>query len=245
MTNQEITIGAVIAGRAVSRDEVLAWEAERLPKAARKIGLTVPAGDLARQRAAFTDSKLALGPDEIRRRLARDIRLAAAVARGSTRLSFGRRTTSACDLHVTGGSAGAFVDWFTDTGRDDYARSMIAANPDHFLIDTAPDGRQEVIETTGGSPLATQFFVDYNDTSPLVTPRDPAFPVEAAGVARTDRGLAIGGVRHEFRDEGDGFLARLCVEFPRLTAPSMIAAHRWHLACEFSNWIEAAFAPVG
>jgi hypothetical protein len=34
---------------------------------------------------------------------------------------------------------------------------------------------------------------------------------------------------------------QLCVEFPLLTAPHMIAAHRWHLACEFGNWIEAAF----
>jgi hypothetical protein len=75
-----------------------------------------------------------------------------------------------------------------------------------------------------------------------VTPRDHAFPVEASGVARTGGELAIGGVRHKFRDEADGFRARLCVEFPWLTAPYLIAQHRWHLACEFSNWIEAAFA---
>jgi hypothetical protein len=30
-----------------------------------------------------------------------------------------------------------------------------------------------------------------------------------------------------------------------LAAPPMIAAHRWHLACEFSNWITAAFAALG
>lgn len=245
MPNETPTIRAVIKGRPVTRDEVLAWEAKRLPKAARKIGLPVPAGDLADQRDAFTDSKLALGAAEVRRRLARDIRLADATARATTQLSRGRRATSICDLHVTGGSASEFVAWFTETGRDDYARSMIAANPDHFLIDTATDGRQEVIETTGGSPLATRFLVDYDDTSPLVTPRDQAFPVEAAGVARTDTGLAIGGVRHEFRDEPSGFHARLCVEFPTLIAPHMIAQHRWHLACEFSNWIEFAFTTTG
>ena len=53
-------------------------------------------------------------------------------------------------------------------------------------------------------------------------------------------GLAIGGVRHEFRDEPGGFHARLCVEFPLLTVPHLLDQHRWHLACEFSNWIEAA-----
>lgn len=202
----------------------------------------MPSGDLARQKIAFADAKLALGADEIRRRLERDIRLADLVARTAAGLSRGRRAISLCDLHVTGGTAADFVDWFAATGREDYARSMVAAHPDHFLIDTAPDGRQEVVETTGGSPLATRFFVDYVDVSSLVTPRDVAFPLELSGVARTGADLTIGGVRHEFRDEAGGFHARVRVEFPVLTAPHMIGQHRWHLACEFSNWIEAAFA---
>lgn len=76
----------------------------------------------------------------------------------------------------------------------------------------------------------------------LVTPRDPEFTLDVSGVARTSGGHAIGGVRHEFQEHADGFRARLHVEFPLLTAPSMLSAHRWHLACEFSNWTEAAFA---
>jgi hypothetical protein len=235
------TIEAVIAGSAITRAQVLEWEAARIAKAARKIGLPVPGGSLDRQKLAFADGKLALGPNEIRRRLARDIRGADAVARTSTRLSFGGRAISVCDLHVVGGNAEDFVDWLVDSGRNDFSRSMIAAHPDHFLIDTDADGLLEVIETTGGSPLATRFFVDYEDASPLVTVRDPAFSVEAAGVARTERGMAIGGVRHQFRNYSNGFHARLQVEFPRLTAPWMIAQHRWHLACEFGNWVEAAF----
>lgn len=237
-----VSITASIDGREVSRSKVRDWEARRMPKAARKVGLGMPSGDLARQRTAFAEDKLALGADEIRHRLARDLRLADLTARATASLSRGRRTHSSCELQVTGGSAAAFVDWFAATDRTDYALSMVAANPDHFLIDTADDGSQEVIETTGGSPLATRFFVDYVDMSSLVTPRDPAYPLDLSGVARTERGLPIGGVRHEFRDVPGGFVARVHVEFPLLTAPTMIAGHRWHLACEFSNWIEAAFA---
>lgn len=110
MAAENLTIDAVITGRAVTRQEVLAWEAKRIPKAARKIGLPVPTGDLARQKATFTDGKLSLGADEIRRRLARDLGLADVIARGSTRLSFGRRATSICDLHVTGSDAKELVD---------------------------------------------------------------------------------------------------------------------------------------
>ncbi|HVK26432.1 MAG TPA: hypothetical protein VM677_34210 [Actinokineospora sp.] len=142
---------------------------------------------------------------------------------------------------MAGGTAEEFTRWFADTARADQTLSMVAANPDHFLIDTAPGGRQEVIETTGGSPLATRFLVDYDDTTPVVTPRDPDFPLDLSGVARDNTGRAIGGVRHGFRDEPGGFHARLRVEFPALVAPHMITQHRWHLACEFTNSIEFAF----
>lgn len=241
MTSDRISIRAVINGREISRDTVLAWEAKRLPRAAAKIGFPTPSGPLRRQRLAFADSKLALGPDEIRQRLAHDLRLADLASRATARLSRGRRTLSACDLYVSGGNATDFVQWFDDTQRSDYTHSMVAANPDHFLIQTAPNGRQEVIETTGGSPLANRFFVDYEDTATLVTPRDPAFSVQTAGVALAGTSTPIGGVRHQFTDTLGGFHARVCVEFPRLIAPHMIREHRWHLACEFSNWIEYAF----
>ncbi|MFE5793957.1 hypothetical protein ACFQ8C_15460 [Streptomyces sp. NPDC056503] len=241
MSSASPTVYAIIDGRRFARDQVLAWEAERLPAAASKIGLPVPAGELAGQRRAFAESKLALGADEIKLRLARDLRVSETVANVSTWLSRGRRATSVCELHVAGGSANDFVQWFDDTSRADYARSMTAAHPEHFLIQALPNGRQEVIETTGGSPLATRFLVDYSDLSTLSTPRGPGVDAEAAGVAVNGKGIHIGGVRHEFRDVPGGFHARLCVEFPRATLPRMLSEHRRHLAVEFSNWVEFAF----
>lgn len=245
MSSASPTVYAVIADRRFTRDQVLAWEAERLPAAASKIGLPVPSGGLARQRTAFAESKLALGAEEIKSRLARDLRIGDAVANATTRLSRGRRATSVCELHVAGGSASEFALWFDDTSRDDYTRSMTAAHPDHFLIQALPDGRQEVVETTGGSPLATRFLVDYSDLSTLSTPRSPGTDAEAAGVAISGKGIHIGGVRHEFRDVPGGFHARLCVEFPRATLPRMLSEHRRHLAIEFSNWVESAFGTPG
>ncbi|MFI8350427.1 hypothetical protein [Streptomyces sp. NPDC085596] len=241
MSDAVPAVYAVIGGRRVGRDEVLAWEAARLPVAAAKIGLPVPFGDLARQRAAFAEAKLGLGADEIKHRLRRDLRTGDAVARATSLLSRGRRATSVCELEVSGGSAAEFVRWFMDTSREDYVHSMTAAHPDHFLIQALPDERQEVIETTGGSPLPTRFLVDYGDLSSLTTPADPDADAQAAGVALTAGGLPIGGVRHEFRDMPGGFRARLCVEFPRVTLPHILSEHRRHLAIEFSNWVESAF----
>lgn len=91
----------------------------------------------------------------------------------------------------------------------------------------------------GASPLPSEFFIDYEDVSSLVTPASPDYPIQIAGVARTHAGLAIGGVRHQFRNlpEG-GFESWNTVEFPKLVPKRMVSGHRWHLACEFGNWIE-------
>jgi hypothetical protein len=55
-------------------------------------------------------------------------------------------------------------------------------------------------------------------------------------------GLVIIGVRHQLRDNGGAMEALLTVEFPGVTPPPLVAAHRWHLAVEFSNWIVASTA---
>lgn len=245
MGNTRVDMSAVINGRRHTREEVLAWESRRISRAAAKIGLPAPTGSLRNRRLAFTEEKMALGGDGIRRRLARELELSDLMSRTTARLSRGKRIMSVCELHVTGGNAAEFVEWFNDTERPDYEHSMIAACPDHFLIQTVPDGTQEVIETTGGSPMATRFLVDYTDHSGLASVADPGSDVEAAGIAISETGGPIGGVRHEFRDEPGGFHARLCVEFPLLIAPHMISQHRWHLAVEFSNWIEFAFTDIG
>lgn len=72
-----------------------------------------------------------------------------------------------------------------------------------------------------------------------MTPASPDYPIQIAGVARTHAGLPIGGVRHQFRNlpEG-GFESWNTVEFPKLVPKRMVSGHRWHLACEFGNWIE-------
>jgi hypothetical protein len=146
----------------------------------------------------------------------------------------------AVELAGTGASIEGIPAWYRQAiGANDYA-PLIEACPDHYISRTRADGRQEVIETTGGSPMAVRMYLDDQDVSTLRSEPDPSFPVEWTSVARSVGGVPIGGVRHLFRDEPTGFRARLTVEFPGTTPTHMIRAHRWHLACEFSNWIETA-----
>jgi len=235
-------IVAEFAGRRVQRREVLAWENKRIDRAARKLGIAAPSGgDVTARREAFLAAKLDLGVDVIVRRLARDTRWADRVARLSAKPS-ARRRVSTIDLHVGGGNAGDFVAWFEDAANTPDEAAMLRACPDHFVVRNGGPTGHQVLETTGSSPLALLIALDYDDLSTLTTPVDPAFSDQLAVVARASDGTAVGGTRHLFRDTATGYQARLAVEFPMLTPPTMISGHRWHLACEFSNWAEMALA---
>jgi hypothetical protein len=167
------------------------------------------------------------------------------VAALQTGLARGGRHACTIELSSPGGLAELIPGWYSEAIMSNDETPLIAACPDHWISRSHPDGRQEVIETTGGSPMPVRMFFDDSDLSTLRTAPDPAFPVQWTAVARTSKGTPIGGIRHQFRDEAQGFRVRLTVEFPAGTLPHMIRAHRWHLACEFSNWLEAANGASG
>jgi hypothetical protein len=239
-----LEITAVIGDRSVSRAEVLEWEGRRAAVIFKKLGMGAPPDDVAARRAVLVAKKLALGHAEIERRLARQMAMATRSSRLMSALSRGGRRLCVAELRCAEGSAEsmpAFYKAAMDSGEEG---PLLAASPDHWLLRKRDDGIQQVIETTGGSPLASCIYLDENEVGSITTPADPSFPVQwvAFGRARLD-GPPAGALRHQFRDEpGGGFTARLTIEFPRVTPARFVNAHRWHLACEFSNWIEAANA---
>jgi hypothetical protein len=241
-TTARLPITAHIGAKTLTRSEVLAWEARRAAKALKQLGVPMPAGDVEERRAAIVAAKLALGRAEMERRLARQVAWSDRVTAILARRSGARRRLSQTELVVPGCTAALLPAWYERHARADDEPVMLAACPDHHLFRLADDGSQEVWETTGGSPLCSRFFIKIDDTDGLITPIDPSFPIQLAGVARLADGTPIGGIRHQFRDEADGMRVRLTVEFPWLMGPYGPAAHRWHLAAEFSQWIETAAA---
>lgn len=239
-----LDITAVIGDSEVSRAEVVEWEGRRAAVVFRKLGLGAPPADIARRREALVAKKLELGHAEIEWRLRRQIALAARSSLAMSALSRGGRRLCVTELRCAEGSAEvmpAFYKAAMDSGDE---APLLAASPDHWMLRKRDDGIQQVIETTGGSPLASCIYLDENEDGRIATPADPSFPVQwvAFGRARLD-GPPAGALRHQFRDEsGGGFTVRLTIEFPRVTPARLVKAHRWHLACEFSNWIEAANA---
>ncbi len=236
------SITTIINGQSIPRQRVLDWEMKRARHVLHKLGVQPASTDLATLHQQLLAYKQQLGTDQILKILRWDLALSTPAAILTAQLSFGARRFSMIELVVSDGSAEHFVDWFNARGRSNDEAAMLAATPDHYVIRTDAHGTQEVVETNGGSPLAARFFIDYQDLSSLRSPIDPAYPLQIAGVARAANGTPIGSVRHQFRNEGSGFRARLLVEFPLLIIPTVVSGHQWHLASEFTRWIEAAFA---
>jgi hypothetical protein len=252
----EQTITATLNGTAVSRDEVHRYEARRAKAVIKKfvsrlgpLGIveiapdldpaTVLRADLRTQRDYLLDLKTGLGHAGMYAMLRREIAVSERITRATVAASRGRATHSVIEVSAPGVNADAFADWFNNLIVVNDEAAMNDAMADHYLLRGLPDGRQEVVETTGGSPSASRFLVDYTTADRLKVQPDPNYPIQIAGHAVLDDGLVIGGVRHQMRDRNGTLEALLTVEFPGLTPPPMVAAHRWHLAVEFSNWIEA------
>ncbi|MGW4125756.1 hypothetical protein [Nocardia sp. NPDC004711] len=256
-TADHLEIRVVIGGERVSRDRVLAWESRRTravlakfetrlgPRAFAELTPAHTAADLRhatldRQRAALTTLKMRLGHAGIYAMLGRELAFSERAARIGVAASRGRTRHSAVRVEVPNYSAAPFAAWFDALTASNAEADMVDACPDHYLLRGLPDGRQEVVETTGGSPTVTRFLVDYTSTDALTIPPDPGYPIQIAGHAVLDDGLIIGGVRHQFRDRDGGMEALLTVQFPGVLPARLIREHQWHLATEFSNWMIAA-----
>lgn len=238
---ENFDITAVINGRPVPRVGVLAWEDRRITASAKKLGVTIGDGDVVTRRERLVDAKMTIGADGIMRRFGRSLRQSDLSAQLGAKLIGGRAFVTA-ELNVTGGSSAHLCEWFDEQLRADNRAAMLRACPDHYLLRTTDDGRQQVVQATGASPMLNQFFLTYGSEESLANPRENAYSHQIVASARLADGTLVGGARMQFRDTETGFYARLIEEFPRVTPGFMIKQQCWHTALEFSNWAEAAHA---
>jgi hypothetical protein len=248
-------VTAYIDDRAISPVALMRWESRRIRVASERLRDSLPAAvtaelalirptdddlaELPRRRALLAEAKLRAGENQMRALLAPDVAATEKLSRAAT--TGGQWSVSTADIVCTRGTGAGFLDWFDSRSDRNDERAMLIACPDHYLIRSPRPRVQEVIEVTGGAVLGTRFLIDYRDRTDLPIRRSNDFPLETAGWASTEEGgPRIGAVRHQLRDErGGGFRARLAVAFPATLPPTMIAEHRWHLACEFSNWVSS------
>lgn len=233
-------IHVYINGQNVPNEDIIEWEIKRANIVLKKLGSKPFSKNIMSLRHQLRELKAKLGQEKIKEILKKELMLSDQLAKLTAWLSFGQRRYSITEIFVENAIAEQFVEWFEQCNKTNNEAAMLAGTPDHYVISTT-NGVQEVIETNGGAPLTARFYIDYDDLLSLRSKINPSFPLQIAGVAKSSDGIAIGGVRHQFRNEGNGFRARLTVEYPLLILPSIISGHQMHLANEFSNWISTAF----
>ncbi|MEZ0054365.1 hypothetical protein ABIA30_005406 [Mycobacterium sp. MAA66] len=233
-------IVATIGGKTVSRSQILAWEDRRACAVMRKLGMDIDSADTATRRVALAERKLQLGHERIEALLGRPLRVSKFGTGALARLSAGRRRFSTIELAVNTVTSAAFVHWWNRHVVTGDEAPLLDICPDHWIVRPGLNGWQEIVETTGGSPLASRLFIDYHDVDSLQSSPDSRYDYQITAVARRHDGTPIGGLRHQLRDTATGFQMSLTAEFPALTPPNLITGHRWHLACEFANMSERA-----
>ncbi|KAK3804842.1 MAG: hypothetical protein J3Q66DRAFT_361642 [Benniella sp.] len=248
-----VQINTYADGILVPDETIRQWEAKRLAHATnfvyRKLSMRQPVGAQTtdEQKRSLAELKIEMGEDKVRKMLGFYLGLSQLVMKVASFLSFGRRKFSVVEVAVSGVDLdpSVFLDKLNHimlNEGEEFSKMRLMACPDHYLIANTGENTQEVIETTGGSPLPTQFYICYGDATGLRSQMDPAFDVQLFGVARTRGGTVIGGVRHQIRKESDGLRLRLLVEFPALVLNWMIRQHQLHLMCEFNNWVRDVLA---
>lgn len=247
-------IVAVIGNQTVQREQVLEWEARRLQVLAQRMKSNLPAATLldlsallirpsasidniAQERELLAQAKIKAGDEAMRALVRNDLMISDPAS--SLAVSANQFAASVTELYCDLGSAEGFVEWFSNQTAQDNQLAMLRACPDHYLIRRVGGSGQEVIEETGGALVVSHFQIDYDQEGRLPHKLEPELPVRLRGPAKNKDGVQIGGVLHQFGNLPTGFKSKLTVYFPATLPFWYVTEHRWHLACEFSNWVTA------
>lgn len=151
--------------------------------------------------------------------------------------SAGQWVGSVTEIHVEGGSAAGFLQWFQARMAADDTKTMAYAHPEHYAVFNAPDHRVAILETSGNWRGPSLVYARFNQNElDAVEAVDPQLPVRMIGVLETEDGEPRGRVLHQFADTASGFRGRLGIYWPAEADPDMVKGHQWHLALEFTNW---------
>ena len=257
----DLKISVSINGSTESRESVLQWEARRLQIVVERMNHHLPAAlldellaltlrppksiaNITQERQALADAKIRAGNYAMRQLVKPDVFISSLVSLISKFVLSGW-AISEIELTSNKGTAEGFAKWFNNKIQQNDELAMLMACPDHYLFGKAFTDGQEVIETTGGAVLPSHFGINYNNSANLPINNDKNYPVQFNGAAINDFGMVIGGTNHLLRNKGTGFEVHPRIFFPSILPSFMIHEHRWHLACEFSNWITAYIEETG
>ncbi|KAK5694427.1 hypothetical protein LTR17_024819 [Elasticomyces elasticus] len=150
--------------------------------------------------------------------------------------SGGRTETGTITIEATNLTVTDFCAWLSRAfTRQDV---LIAAQPEHYLMDMVDSHGPHVVETLGDHVVG--FHTGGWDESQVA---------ESGGVDRRqstltldDDGTVFGSVSTAFFEAPDGMSAELSITLPATSAPEAIEQHLQHFSVEFRSWMLMAAA---
>ncbi len=232
-------ITVLIDGKVFEIDKIHEWETARVKASEKKLHKKTGKHIQVTDADELAETKAAISDDEILQAFKREVSFSNFCTDIVVRLSGKKRKFSVTEIDVDFCSAKQLSQLYDDmmlNNTPDNRYCCLRANPDHYLLRSTTESTQEVLEVTGGLPVASLFDIHYGDFAGLQSPEDADYPLQAAGVSYLKNGLAIGAVRHQMKDTESGCHIKLTVEFPALMPDRNLKIHQYHLACEFYNW---------
>lgn len=230
-----------INGKVCPQSRIDDWERKRVEVISKQMNKALGTPEV-HTASELTDLKMSIPDEKLREMCAKKIKSSDRSTTLLQKISKGNTVNCVIEMDVEGASAQEMKDQYFSmmfNNTEENRRLNLSANPDHISLIGKPGQRQDVVEASAAMPMQSQFDVCFGDETGMHSTPDPDYPVQCVGNCRTSDGLVIGGCRHQFRDTPTGCHAKLVVEFPAKTPKKYIAQHQLHLACEFSNWINA------
>ena len=254
MTNN--TLLFYINDSEVTYDTIRDWEHKRLTASKKLLSKnktvkgsdTNPSEDKKMTSYSLADEvlnlKLKIGTKELTHFLSFRYNLGNFMSSCAATLSRGNRKFSSIEIlvphsHLTPQQVMAKIENIMLVNTTEHLKINLGSNPDHYVLQSVDPSVQEVLEFTGGSPLPTRFFAHYGEETGLKSKLSPGYTIQNPGVAKLPNGKIIGGMRHQVKQDRDGFRFKALVEFPSILPAFMIKQHQLHLACEFGHWVSA------
>ncbi len=230
----------ILDGKSFTQKQLDTWKRKRVHKVLRTFRIDVdPSEKTDVLCQTLVHAKMQLSLEEMRKRLKWKLIVSAWAMKLASIVSRGKRRVALATIYAEGITAEGFskeIDKLMLEATEENQRVNLSVCPDHYVLNPY-NNILEVIETTGNSPLPTQFFITFDEETGIKEVRDLSYSHQSVGVAKLRDGTIVGGVRHQFRDAPAGLEARLLVEFPSICPKFLLKAHQKHLATEWSGWI--------
>ncbi|MEA5360306.1 hypothetical protein VA596_12235 [Amycolatopsis sp., V23-08] len=192
--------------------------------------------ELASARRALRLIKGNLG-DRLHALVGAEIAVGNAFFRDHVRRSGGEQVTGTLTIEARGLTAAAFSAWMIRAfTREDV---LIAAQPEHYLMDMADPRGPHIVETLGEHVVG--FRMGGWDESEVPGGTDRRHSL----LTLDDDGTVVGSVSTSFREADHGMTAELSVTLPATSAPEAVEQHLQHFSVEFRSWMLLAAAETG